>query len=121
MRVPDGVSNASWNLGELTLIALSFVSPLSFKYSFIFFVLFSNLSNLGSGGACIWWTIVGCCISLLINPLGWNPKFWDDPRDIAFTEFDNGLLFGSVFGLVVLFFRGFGFSTWTWTLKSAHR
>jgi hypothetical protein len=46
----DGVAN----IDELTLMALSFVSPLLFKYSLIFSVLLSSLSNLGSGGACIW-------------------------------------------------------------------
>ena len=58
------------NIEELTLIALSFVSHLLFKYSLIFLVLLSSLSNRGSGGACIVWIIVGCCISLFINPLG---------------------------------------------------
>ena len=58
------------NIDELTLIALSFVSPLLFKYSLIFFVRLSSLSNRGSGGACIVCIIVGCCGSLFINPLG---------------------------------------------------
>ena len=88
---------------------MSCASLCDFNLSLYFFNFFSSSATCAVGCILI---IVGCCGSLLINPLGWNPKFSDAGRDKPIV-FDSGLLFDSDLGLVVLLFLGFGFSTWT--------
>jgi hypothetical protein len=87
-------------------LVVSCAALFAFSLSLYFFNFFSSSSTCAVG--CIF-IIVGCCGSLLINPLGWNPKLLDAGLDSPIV-FDSGLLFGS-FGLVVLLFLVFGFST----------